>query len=267
MGNVYEEMEFVNDPANNPDANVYSRMESEKAPAFSVGRNIAEPYNRGVLGMLDFPVNMMNAGIALLDAADRYTAKNVWGVEPNSAPPPQLTAPFTEAGRRVGVIAPPEEQRHGLVPRAMEFTGAGMVPFAGLTGVGNKAIGSAMTQSGASTINYNRLALADLSPVPTALSQIGRATAANPATMTAFDIASNFTAASGGTVARKFTDNETIIAVAELGSAFLPTAAFIGFKALPTGRLVDKVSDWVLETLLPFTEKGGMVSGDAGAMV
>ena len=241
MGNRFDQFDVVNDPADNPDAPKYNRFDQFDGEQFSVGRDIAEPVNRGVLGMLDFPVNLANAGIAFLDSADRYIAKNVWGREPNSAPPPQLTAPFTEAGRRLGVVAPPEEQRHGFVPRVAEFTGAGIFPAAGL-------------------ISYGRMALADLAPVPTALQQMGRAAATSPGKMTAFDLAANFTAASGGEVARKWTDNETIIAMAELGSAFLPTAAFVGAKALPTGRLYNRVSDWTLESLAPFTKAGATVA-------
>ena len=246
MGNRFEEFEYF-DPKNpEPTSNRFQEFKEvagdpSGSQDFSVGRNVAEPFNRGVLGMLDFPVNIVNAGISLIDAGDKYIAKNVWGKDPTSNPPPQLTAPFTEAGNRLGVIAPPDEQRTGVVAKTMEFTGAGMVPAAGM-------------------ISYGRLALADLSPVPTALQQIGRASATNPGTMTAFDVASNFAAASGGEVAKKFTDNETVIAMAELGSAFLPTAAFIGVKALPTGRLYEKTSDWVLETLAPFTETGAKVA-------
>ena len=239
MGNAFDEFD-VFDPANpTPASNAFD--EFDDGESFSVGRNMAEPLNRGVMGMLDFPVNLLNAASAGIAGTDRWIAKNVWGTEGSSSAAPQMTAPFTEAGRRLGVVAPPEDQRHGFIPRAMEFTGAGSIPAAAI-------------------MNYGRLAIADLSPVPTVLGQMGRAAATQPGKMTAFDISANVAAAGGGEVARMFTDNETIIAMAELGSAFLPTAAYVGVKALPTGQMYGKVSNWTLETILPFTEKGGKVA-------
>lgn len=198
----------------------------------SIARNVGEPFNRGVIGMLEFPVTLVNAAVAggyALAGAEEA---------------PQMRYPLSEMAQGA-LTAPPEEQKHGVVARFAEFTGAGVLPQAAL-------------------MNYGaRLAATELSAVPTALQQMGMATAKSPGVATAYDLAANFTAAAGGEVARTFTDNQTVIAMAELGSAFIPTAAVVGAKMGPTGRLTGKAYDWLLKTVAPFSEAGAKVAASA----
>jgi hypothetical protein len=248
MGNPFEQLELENDPAVNPSAvdynppNPFAVLEEQQKPqlnqynAFSPGRAgdavaraTGEPFNRGVIGLLEFPITLTNAAIA-----GGYTLA---GAE--SAP--QMRYPISEMAQASGITAPEGERSEGLIPRMFEFTGAGAIPSAAI-------------------MNLGRLALSELSAVPTALKQLGMATAKSPGVATAYDMAANFTAASGGQLARQYTDNETVIAMAELGSGFLPTAAIFAAKTLPTGQMTNKAHDWILETLAPFTEAGGRVA-------
>ncbi len=207
----------------------------------SFAREVAEPINRGALGLLDLPVNLVNAGFAGLKYADKWIKENILGGEYTGGEAPQLPRPFTEAGERLGVIAPPEEQRHGLIPRTFEFVGGSIIPLGAL-------------------MNYGGKALASLAPVPSALQTLGTAVASSPGKATAFDIISNFTAATGGVIAKEFTDNETIIAVAEFGAGFTPTAIALVPGLAGKLTLAGKAKDAVVETLLPFTESGGRVA-------
>ena len=169
------------------------------------GRQVAEPVNRTVAGILDLPVHLLNAAVSGVASADDWLVTQRGGT-PNPAQPPQLTAPFTEAGRRMGAIAPPEEQRHGLVPEISAFVGTGLLGMGGIIARGLSSLANPM-----------------ISPVPTVLENMGRIAATNPAKATAFDVAANVSAASGGEIARNFTEDPTIIALSQLGAAFIPT--------------------------------------------
>ena len=208
-------------------------------PINEFGREIAEPINRMNLGMLDLPVNLANVGIAALSSADKWIAENVWGVEPNQAPPPQLPAPFTELGYRLGVIAPPEEQRHGLVPEVAAFVGGGIGPFSAILARG-----------------YATLASPTISATPTILQNMGKVAATNPTKATAFDVSANAAAASGGEIARNFTEDPTIIALSQLGAAFVPTSLALVPGLAAKYTMAGKAMDKTLEVMGPYTEAG-----------
>ncbi|MHC4193452.1 MAG: hypothetical protein ACYSP9_04670 [Planctomycetota bacterium] len=201
-----------------------------------ISRSVAEPFNRGLLSIPDLPVHLANAFSAGISIADKKIAQWLGG-EGSQADPPQLVAPFTEAGLRAGVIAPEEERLTGVVPRTMELTGATMVPL------------------GAS-IQYGKEALKSLSPVVGVLDDMSKLAASKPGQATAFDIASNFTAAVSGEVAAGITDNDTIIAMAELGGGFAPTLAVLAPRYAPIVIGATKGKETFLEHLAPFTEAG-----------
>jgi hypothetical protein len=207
--------------------------------AEKVGRQTGAEFNRGLAGMADFPVTLVNLTAAGIFAADRKITEALFGRPSTAGPTPQMTMPFTELGKRSGLI--PEERAEGNVPRAFEFMGASVLP-------------------GGVTLKAGERALASLSPVPSVLEQMGRATASAPGKATAYDIAASFTAATGGGIAREFTDNEAVIALAELGFAFVPSALALTPQLLTKWTLSGKVHDKVLEVLAPYTKKGGMVA-------
>lgn len=222
-------------PEGTPDADIEAfirfNQRKERTLTESFARNVAEPFNRGVASVLDTPAALINAfsgGIAAADAA-------IAGREGVEAP--QVPLPFTEAGTRLGGIAPPEEQETGIIPRFAELAGASALPFSAL-------------------VRYGGMAAQELKAVPTAFQQMGIATAQSPGKAGAFDIAANFSAAVGGETARGLTDNDAVIAMAEFGSAFVPTAAVLLPKVTPGGRSVAAVKDMVTETVAPFTEAG-----------
>ena len=204
------------------------------------GRQVAEPINRMNLGILDLPVNLVNAGISALYAADKKVSELFGGITENrSENPPQLTPQFTALGEQAGVIEKPEFQRHGLVPEVSAFVGGGIGPMAGILAKGYKTLASPM-----------------ISPTPTILQNMGRVAAANPIKATAFDVAANASAASGGEIARNFTEDPTIIALSQLGAAFVPTSIALlpGLAAKYT--MMGKLADKTLEVLGPYTEAG-----------
>ena len=225
-------------PAGTSDADIKSFIrQNEPKPSFSqrTAANLAE-VNRGLAGLLDFPVSLVNAAIQGIDVADRAIAENLLGRDQSErAAPPQLPTPFTEAGLRIGAF--PEERPDGLLPRFFELLGASTVPFAG-------------------AVKGGEIAMRALTATPSALQQIGIVTASQPGKAAAWDIAANFSAAAGGTVARGFTDNESTIAMAELGASFLPTAVVLLPRVTPGGQAVQRGREAVQETLAPFTEAG-----------
>jgi len=236
VSNTFDQFDVVNDPAQNQSADQYVPPNpfdqfdvSAETPLMEVARQTGEPFNRGLIGLLEFPVTLANAAVA-------GTYALAGG---DSAP--QMRRPLTEMAEAGGLIAPPEEQREGLIPRTFEFTGGSIVP-------------------GGAILNYGNKALASLAAVPSALQQLGRATASSPGVATAFDIASNFTAAGAGQTAKHFTDNEMIITMAELGGGFVPTFAAFVPSIVSKYTLTGKAKDWILESLAPFTESGGMVA-------
>jgi len=212
--------------------------------ADSLGRNTGEPVNRGLAGLLELPVTLVNASASVIHYADKKLADAFFGGYTGSEKPFQFAQPITAAGEAVDAIAPPEEQRHGLIPRSFEILGASVIPAATVLKKGEEALKS-------------------LSAVPSVLQQMGRASASAPGKATAYDVAASFSAAGGGSIARIFTDNETTIAMAELGFAFVPTSLALIPGLLSKWTLTGKMSDKFLEVLAPFTEKGAKVAASA----
>ena len=211
-----------------------------ESPVNEFGREIAEPINRMYAGMLDLPVSLLNAGVRGIDAMDSKIAESLFGLDQSKrAAPPQLPAPFTGLGEMAGVVAPPEEQRHGLVPEVAAFVGGGVGPLSFIFGSG-----------------YQFLANPMISPVPKILENLGRIAVQNPIKATAFDVSANAAAASGGEIARNFTEDPTIIALSQLGAAFVPTGLALVPGLAAKYSMAGKAIDKGVEVLGPYTEAG-----------
>lgn len=207
-------------------------------------RNIAEPFNRGLAQMADFPVDLANMAI-----------RGAYGIGKSVSPrpemwenPPQLpSGGMQQAFQSAGLTLPPEQQEHGFVPRTMEIAGGSVLPTGLMGGMGRQAI-----RAGAPSVPY--LAERGLAAPPPAqgLDRLTRGIAESPKMTAAGELAASATSAGAGEVARGLTDDPTTIALAELAGGFvLPVGVTVATSG-PAGMVARQIKKHVT----PMTEAG-----------
>jgi len=227
-------------------------------PVDAVARNVGEPFNRGLAATLQAPTDLINAVLRGAASAGQFPSRTVvadpnmrasmiaeFGLNPDqfqSPEPFQIPADVEGGFRQMGLTAPPEEQKTGLIPRASEILGGSVVPAAGLATRGTQVARS-------------------LAPAATRspLQQAAATTAQRPVASGAADIAASAMSATGGTVASQFTDDPTLIALGELAGGFSPVLVSLTPTAQLAGRGARFAADKLRKTFIPFTESGAEV--------
>lgn len=167
------------------------QLGSQQPSGSFLQRDILQPLNRGIINMVSLPGDL---GAKFWNAVG---LNKLTGVQSES-----YGEPIRREAEKIGTIAHTEAP--GILPKAMEFLGGSMLPEAGMIAKGGRV-------------------LEDVSPELRSVWQDLTAKAAeSPGKGLAANAAGSLGAATGGEVAKRFSDNPAVEALGELAGGFLP---------------------------------------------
>lgn len=199
-------------------AQVAQRLRSAE-PRESAGADVFRAFNTGIARGVGLPVDLGTLALRTVGA----------DISPNQVGGGDF---LRNLGARVGLTFPSGREPANLVERAAQEVGTTAVPTAGIL-----ARGRAVKDAG------------------NAVDRMAQEAAKRPGRTAAFEGASAVSAATGGEVARQFSDSPEAVAIGELLGGFAPTAALSG----PAAAAARKAKQGVQAAIFPFTEAGGKI--------
>ena len=187
--------------------------------------NLVESFNRGLIDLINAPINLFNF-------AGEFGPR-IGGEDERFRIPG--TEELETLATKVDLVA--DERGEGFASRTAEILGASVVPVGGILAKGGQIL-----QTAGQVVKRPQSILAQA--------------AKSPKITLAGETVASAAAATGGEVAKRFSDDPVVIALGEISGGLTPLGAIKAVTSGVPARIARKAGDVAVKSVLPFTKKG-----------